>query len=134
LLGIDTARALARSSFLGAIFEGFVASEIAKQQLNLGRRRELYFFRDERGLEVDFIVPSGPQKLMLIEAKASQTVYPDAARGLLSLARSIANRQTKCVVVHDTAGHYEADTALAPGARAMGLAELLQALRESRKR
>jgi predicted AAA+ superfamily ATPase len=37
---------------MGPIFEGFVASEIIKQQINLGRRRELYFFRYQRGLEV----------------------------------------------------------------------------------
>src|SRR6267378_5091202 len=29
---------------------------------------------------VDFIVPSGAQELVLIEAKASRSVYPDAAR------------------------------------------------------
>src|SRR5208337_5283536 len=83
LLGIDSARALSRSPFSGAIFEGFVASEIVKQQSNLGRRRELYFFRDQRGLEVDFIVPTSAQELVLIEAKASRTVYPDTARSAL---------------------------------------------------
>ena len=100
LLGIDTARALSRSPFSQALFEGFVASEIVKQQVNLGRRRELYFFRDQRGLEVDFIVPHGAQELVLIEATASQTVYPNAARSVLSLARSIRNHRTRCVVVH----------------------------------
>ena len=42
----------------------------------MGRRRELYFFRDQRGLEVDFIVPTGAQELVLIEAKASRTTSP----------------------------------------------------------
>lgn len=58
LLGLETPRALAGSPFHGPIFECFVASEIAKQQANLGRRRELYYFRDQRGLEVDFVVPA----------------------------------------------------------------------------
>ncbi len=86
LPGIDSAGALSRSPFSGAIFEGFVASEIVKQQLNSGRRRALYFFRDQRGLEVDFIVPADARELVLIKAKASRTVYPDAARSALSLA------------------------------------------------
>ena len=30
---------------------------MAKAQLNAGRRRELYYFRDQQGLEVDFVVP-----------------------------------------------------------------------------
>lgn len=125
--------ALSRSPFSGAIFEGFVASEIVKQQSHLGRRRELYFFRDQRGLEIDFIVPSGAQEdLVLIEAKASRTVYPDAARSVLSLAQNINNHRTRCIVVHATTA--EDDTVLAVGARAMSIAGLLHALRGGPKR
>jgi predicted AAA+ superfamily ATPase len=132
-LGIDSARVLSRSPFLGALFEGFVASEIVKQQSNLGRRRELYFFRDQRGLEVDFIVPTGGQELVLVEAKASRTVFPDAARSALSLARSISNHPTKCIVVHATTAEDKEDAVLALGARAMSIWGLLHALRGSRK-
>jgi len=128
LLGIDSARALSRSPFAGAIFEGLVASEIIKQQANLGRRREIYYFRDQRGLEVDFVVPSGYHRLVLIEAKASQTVYPDAARNMLSLAKSV-NRATDCIVVHAALLPSDDDAPLAPGARAMSIGGLLRALR-----
>jgi predicted AAA+ superfamily ATPase len=127
LLGIETERELARSTFLGPIFEGFVASEIIKQQINLGRRRELYFFRDQRGLEVDFMVPAGSRRLVLLEAKASRTIYPAAAKSLLSLAESIDRRTTRSIVVH--AGT-KAKTALAPGARAMDLGSALELLRQ----
>lgn len=125
LLGIETEREFARSTFLGSIFEGFVASEIIKQQVNLGHRRELYFFRDQRGLEVDFIVPAG-SRLILLEAKASQTVYPAAARSLLSLASNIGRRNTRSVVVH--AGR-KANTTLVPGARAMDVTSMLELMR-----
>jgi len=56
LLGIDTERELRKSPFAGALFEGFVAAEIVKSQINAGRRRELYYFRDEQGLEVDIVI------------------------------------------------------------------------------
>ena len=59
LLGIESERMLERSPFLGPLFEGFVASEIVKHQIHTGRRREIYFFRDHQGLEVDFLVPDG---------------------------------------------------------------------------
>jgi hypothetical protein len=62
---------LNNSPFLGHVFEGFVASEIIKRQIASGRPRALYYFRDQQGLEVDFIVPSGNQQLLFIEAKAS---------------------------------------------------------------
>ncbi len=80
LLGITTQEQLESSPFRGALFEGAVAAEILKAQVNGGGRRELYFFRDERGLEVDFLVPRPGGGLALVEVKASRTVIPaDAA-------------------------------------------------------
>jgi len=57
LLGIRTAGELERSPFLGSLFEGFLAAEILKNQTNAGLRKELYYFRDQQGLEVDFLLP-----------------------------------------------------------------------------
>ena len=54
-----------------------------------GRRRELYYFRDQQGLEVDFLVPAGPSRLLLAEAKAGQTAAPGTARPLLRLDKAI---------------------------------------------
>src|SRR5262249_46510159 len=70
LLGIDTAAELAKSPFLGTVFEGFIASELIKAQVNRGLRPEVYFFRDEQGLEVDFLVPGRASAVSLIECKA----------------------------------------------------------------
>lgn len=53
---MDTADELPRSPFRGALFKGFVAAEIVKSQVNAGGQRELYHFRDEQGLKVDFLV------------------------------------------------------------------------------
>ncbi len=129
LLALETPQALVQSPFHGPIFEGFVASEIVKLQVNAGRRRELYYFRDQRGLEVDFVVPAGGGRLVLLEAKASSTVYPEAAKSMLSLARSIRRRDLSCIVVHAGPGGAPAGEPLAPGARAMSVRALLEALR-----
>ena len=61
LLGIDSAALLDRSPFLGPVFECFVASEIVKHQLNGGRARALYYFRDQQGLGSRFRGPRGRQ-------------------------------------------------------------------------
>ncbi len=79
LLGIETEEVLERSPFLGALFEGFLASEIVKAQVYSGYRRELYYYRDQPGLEVDFVVPGLNASVTLVEAKASRTVTPDMA-------------------------------------------------------
>ncbi len=87
LLGITTQAELNRSPFLGALFDGFVASEILKHQINQGRRKELYYFRDQQGLEVDFLFPADKGGVWMIECKASKTVQPAMAEPLQSLRR-----------------------------------------------
>lgn len=101
LLGIESERSLTNSPFYGALFESFVAGEIAKAQLNAGKRRELYYFRDRQGLEVDFLIPLGNKRLALIEAKASRTVRPDDANPIMRLERvALKKYALKSFVVH----------------------------------
>jgi hypothetical protein len=129
LLGLASAQALARSPFAGPVFEGFVAAEIVKQQANLGRRRDLYYFRDQRGLEVDFVVPGPGRRVTLIEAKASRTVQPAAAAGLLALAAGAKDRTADCVVVHAADDGSPTGATLAKGVRSLGVRGLLARLR-----
>ncbi len=92
LLGIETAAELEKSPFLGSLFEGFIASEIVKTQVNAGRRRQLFYFRDQQGLEVDFVVPGTGGAVRLIEAKATHTVTPDMAAPMRRLAEAFRKR------------------------------------------
>jgi predicted AAA+ superfamily ATPase len=118
LLGLDTLRELERSPFLGPVWEGFVAAEIVKQQVNAGRRRELYWFRDQQGLEVDFVVPETAARLLLIEAKATRTPRPEHADPIARLGRAVGPRTARGLVVHRGAGR---ERALRPGVEAVPL-------------
>jgi predicted AAA+ superfamily ATPase len=133
LLGIETEPELARSPFLGAIWEGFVASEVAKLQLNAGRRRELYYFRDQQGLEVDFVVPRPGGGRLLIEARASRTATPHMAEGVrrLSAAAGRVKGNTTSAVVYRPARD-DGTTALSPGTEALSLRGLLDLLARRR--
>ncbi len=88
LLGIDTEAELEKSPFLGALFEGLVASEIIKAQVNSGLRRELYYFRDQQGLEVDFVVPGKNGAMHLLKAKASKTAKPEMVIPMRKLSKA----------------------------------------------
>lgn len=125
LLGIESEGELAKSPFLGALFEGFVAGEIVKAQVNAGRRRELYFFRDQQGLEVDFVVPIRGGGMRLIEAKAASTVTPDLARPMQSLARAWGKRRgrVEMLIVYRPPSGGAPSSALTPGVRALGWRE-----------
>src|SRR5437660_11820092 len=53
LLGIGSPNELERSPFLGALYEGFVATEILMNQTNRGHRKTLYYLSDQPGLDAD---------------------------------------------------------------------------------
>jgi hypothetical protein len=124
LLGIDSEAELEKSPFLGVLFEGFVAGEILKAQANSGRRRELYYFRDQQGLEVDFVVPGKGGALRLIEVKATRTPTPGMAASMQRLAIAIGRRRVKTalemLLVHRQPRAPLRTSALAPGVRAVG--------------
>jgi len=119
LLGIQTQAELDRSPFLGSIFEGFIASEILKSQINRGQRKELYYFRDQQGLEIDFLIPQPNARFWLVEVKASKTVQPSMAAPMLSLSRAAKDRATRRIVVYRKPRTGAAFTALARGAEAL---------------
>jgi predicted AAA+ superfamily ATPase len=135
LLALETAEELARSPFAGPIFEGFMAAEIVKAQVNAGGRRELYYFRDEQGLEVDFVVPRRGGAVALAECKAGRTVTPAMAAPLRRLAAAFAARRpspqsTDAFLVHQPSRTALSTTAVAPGVRALpwrAFVELLDA-------
>lgn len=121
MLGIESERELEKSPFFGALFEGFIAGEIVKSQLNAGRRRELYYFRDQQGLEVDFVVPRKGGGMRLIEAKTSRTPTPDMAGPMQRLAQAWGTRRgaVEMFVVHRAPRAGPVSRALAPGVAAI---------------
>jgi predicted AAA+ superfamily ATPase len=125
LLGIETEKQLERSPFMGPVFEGFMASEMLKNQANQGRRRELYFFRDEQGLEIDFLAPGPRGGVMLIEAKWSKTLRPSMAEPLRKLARAVRGRPVVSTVVHRAPRSGPKLSTLAPGVKAMTVEDFL---------
>jgi predicted AAA+ superfamily ATPase len=130
LLGIESRRELERSPFHGPVFEGFIAAEIVKAQQNAGRRRELYHFRDEQGLEVDFVVPHGPE-IWLVEAKASATVSPTDARPLVRLTTALETRSKaalRSMIVHRTRSGDTALGVVSPAVQALGWPEFAASL------
>ena len=113
LLGIDTEAELEKSPFLGALFEGLVASEIIKAQVNSGLRRELYYFRDQQGLEVDFVVPGKNGAMHLLEAKASKTAKPDMVIPMRKLSQAWKSHFGEKRVVTSTLVHRPARATVA---------------------
>ena len=101
-----------------------MASELAKNQVNAGRRRELYHFRDQQGLEVDFVLPTPTGSLRLIEVKWTKTVTPAMARPLERLAATIPRRGSEAwIVSRGSAG--AGPRSVVPGVRTATVDEFL---------
>jgi predicted AAA+ superfamily ATPase len=132
LLGLTSSAELERSPFLGPLFEGFVASEILKSQSNRGMRKELYYFRDHQGLEVDFLLPGPNASLWLVEAKATKTVRAGMASPLLSLHRSLPKRSARLIVVHRRSPSQLATAAIAPGVEALDMEPFVEELNHAK--
>ena len=132
LLGITSEAELQRSPFLGQLFEGFVAAEILKSQVNQGGRKELYYFRDQQGLEVDFLLTRPNAGLWLIECKAGKTVRPAMAAPLLALRRTLEKRSARLIVVHGKSRSAQATRAVASEVEALDLERFVADLTSGR--
>jgi uncharacterized protein len=125
LLGIDTLKMLEQSVFTGAVFEGFLAAEIVKNQVNRGARKELYYFRDQQGLEIDFVVPRPGGTLSLVEVKYTRTPKPAMARPLTQLTDEHIQRPVQRLLVFRGPGSPGGSTAILPGVKALTADEFL---------
>jgi predicted AAA+ superfamily ATPase len=81
LLGIETEDQLDRDPLRGSVFENFVVADLIKYRWNRGKDHQLYFFRDNHGLEVNVLFQKGHQ-LKPIEIKLSATYNSDFGRKL----------------------------------------------------
>lgn len=126
LLGITEHEALRRSAFAGPVFEAYVAGELAKKQANAGQAIKLFHFRDQQGLEVDFLVPRTDGTLDLLEVKNSRTISSNMAGPLLKLKAALGKRPHRAFILHPGR---EAPRTVAPGVLAVGLEHYLSSTR-----
>lgn len=70
LMGWSSSEVLENSSMSGAFFETWVVTEIYKSYLNVGKRPQLYFYRDSNQEEIDLIIAKD-NKIYPIEIKKS---------------------------------------------------------------
>ena len=85
LLGLENARQVSRDPLRGNLFENMVIVEALKSRFNLGKRSNLYFYRDGKGNEVDLLMVDG-REIFPIEIKAGMTITGEYFKGLNHIA------------------------------------------------
>ncbi|MBZ4220257.1 MAG: ATP-binding protein [Chlorobium sp.] len=106
LLGIRSPELLALHPMRGAIFESFIISEFLKSRYNQGLPPDLYFWRDNNGLEADIVFESGT-KLQPVEIKSGQTITGDYIRAGLRAARFAAEEALQPWLIYGGDDSYE---------------------------
>ncbi len=76
LLGIREPGLLRQHPLRGAIFENFVVAELMRGALHRGQSPRMWFYRDQRRLEVDVLLERA-EGLLAIETKSGQTIGAD---------------------------------------------------------
>ncbi len=97
LLGINSPALAGRDPLLGGLFENMVVAEALKARLNGGTEPNLYFFRDQRGFEIDFLIDDN-RKIYPFEIKAGRTCRSDFAENLKRFSRKAPHIQPGTVI------------------------------------
>ena len=97
LIGIEHAGQISTHPLRGPLFENAVVVEALKHRFHRGRRSNLSFFRDTRGLECDLLYENG-NGLGAIEIKSGATIASDYFDALNRITKVLPQISSKAVV------------------------------------
>lgn len=97
LISIENPGQIETHPLRGALFENMVVAEAMKYRFNQGRRANLSFFRDSRGLECDLLFETA-DGIGAIEIKSSATIAPDFFNALNMVEKLVPEISMKAVV------------------------------------
>lgn len=100
LLGIERPEHLRNHPLRGAIFENLAVIELLKQRFNEGKASNLFFYRENKGREVDIVRATG-ENLDIFEVKSAHT-YSSAFSSNLKYLKQLFNEKVKTsAVIYD---------------------------------
>lgn len=103
LIGIERATQIVTHPLRGALFENAVVAEALKHRFNAGRRSNLAFYRDSKGVECDLLYRT-TEGMTAIEVKSGATIASDSFHSLESVA-GIVPRVVRRVLVYGGTEH-----------------------------
>ncbi|MDF1826751.1 MAG: ATP-binding protein [Legionellaceae bacterium] len=106
LLGISHADHVMSHPMRGLIFENFIISEFLKNRFNHVKDKNIYFFRDHVGNEVDMILDYGTH-LYSVEIKSSSTFHYDFLKGLNYYSKLAEEKNTKKFLIYAGDARYD---------------------------
>jgi predicted AAA+ superfamily ATPase len=99
LLEIQSENQLSTHYLRGVLFENYILAEFLKNRFNKGLRNNCFFWRDNKGVEIDCIMDNG-SRLTPIEIKSGNTFAPDFFRNLVFWNKLAENPAENAFVVY----------------------------------
>lgn len=100
LLEIETATQLRNHPLRGSIFENLAVVELIKERYNQGRLPKIYFYRENKGHEVDILRIEG-LTMDLFEVKSNMTFNSAFYKNLDYVKRLLGEKVNRTMVVYD---------------------------------
>lgn len=100
LLGIECPGHLRNHPLRGAIFENLAVVELLKQRFNEGKTSNLFFYRENKGREVDILRATG-EYLDIFEVKSSHTYSSAFSNNLKYLKQLFKEKVKTSAVIYD---------------------------------
>lgn len=86
LLGITSSNTLAVHPLRGAVFENLIYCEILKNTVNLGNKYNIWFWRDNHGTEIDYLLETGPD-ITAIEVKSASNFHDEYLTNIIKFRK-----------------------------------------------
>jgi predicted AAA+ superfamily ATPase len=109
LLRIENATALATHAMRGPVFETWVVAEVLKHRLNQGLTPDIYFWRDNHGVEIDLLFEHN-NLLHAVEMKSGITFSSDWVKGCQRFQHYSAHRCGRSTVVYGGENSFDTQT------------------------
>lgn len=100
ILGITESEQLMVHPLRGAIFENLIVTQMIKGQLNSAVKKNLFFYRENSGREVDIVCPEA-QFLNAFEVKSSSTFSKDFLKNLKYFKEIFPEQTKRASVIYD---------------------------------
>lgn len=100
LLDIHSPVELQNHPLRGAIFENLALTQFIKEKFNKKENWELYFYRENKGLEID-VVRSEGLHLNLFEIKSSKTFHLEFTKNLKQVKNLLQDKVSSTTLIYD---------------------------------
>jgi len=110
ILGIRNTEQLQTHFLKGELFENMVITELYKQKFNTGKLTDYYFWRDNKGVEIDCLQSDG-NNILAIEIKSGVSVHKDFFKNLLYYQKLSGISNQQLILVYGGAESYQRNVA-----------------------